>query len=130
MKADSRNLKQRGSVIVEMAVVLPVMLLLIIGGLDLTLMAQSKSNLNYVTGETARCMAQSCSGSAQAFAQQQAAGLGLHGNLSVTVTSSPPCPQPLGSPPCTATVTAVNSWTPISPFFRSTTLTSVATGVQ
>jgi Flp pilus assembly protein TadG len=125
-----RNSKKRGSVIVEMAVVLPIMLLLIIGGLDLTLMAQSKSNLNYITGETARCMAQSCAGSAQAYAQQEATGLGLHGNLTVTVTYSPPCPQPIGNPPCTATVTAANSWKPISPFFRPTTLTSVATGVQ
>src|SRR5271165_2483960 len=38
---------QRGSVLVEMAIVLPVLLLLILGGIDLDLMTTSKSALNY-----------------------------------------------------------------------------------
>ena len=45
---------------VEMALVLPVLLLLVIGGIDLDLMVSAKSALNYVASETARCMTQEC----------------------------------------------------------------------
>ena len=43
---------------VEMALVLPVLLLLVIGGIDLDLMVTAKSALNYVASEGARCMTQ------------------------------------------------------------------------
>jgi hypothetical protein len=125
---------QRGSVLVEMAIVLPVLLLLILGGIDLDLMTTSKSALNFVAGETARCMAENpgCQGPT-IFAQQQATGLGLNGVLRATAVPPNPCPQaanPPVPPPCTSMVTVTYTWTPISPFFHTTTLTSVATAVQ
>jgi Flp pilus assembly protein TadG len=130
-----RTANQRGSVLVEMAIVLPVLLLLILGGIDLDLMTTSKSGLNFVAGETARCMAQNplCQGPAT-FAQQQATGLGLNGRLNAISIPPTPCPQ-LPSPPppgptCSVTVTVTYGWTPLSPFFHPVTLTSVATSVQ
>jgi Flp pilus assembly protein TadG len=121
------NSKQRGSVLVEMAIVLPVLLLLILGGIDLDLMVTSKSALNYVASETARCAAHNPGCVPSAFAQVTATGLGLKGALSIS--ASPNCPPPTGSP-CTATVTASYSWSPLSPFFRPVTLTSTATAQQ
>ena len=111
---------QRGSVLVEMALVLPILLLLVIGGIDLDLMVTAKSALNYVAGEAARCGAQvspACSPSA--YVSQAAAGLGLNASK---VSSPPPC---VPGNPCMITLTY--QWTPISPFFKSTTLSSTAT---
>jgi len=119
--------RQRGSVMVEMALVLPVMLLLILGGIDLDLMVTAKSAVNYVASETARCAAHNTGCVPTTFAQDSATGLGLKGTLGVL--ASPNCPPPTGLP-CTATVTINYSWSPISPFFRSATLTSTATAQQ
>ena len=117
-----RRKAQRGSVMVEMALVLPILLLLVIGGIDLDLMVTAKSALNYVAGEAARCGAQVPGCSPSASAMNQAPGLGLKAaNVNVTLG---PC-GPALSNPCTVTVTYL--WAPISPFFKSTTLTSIAT---
>ena len=110
---------------VEMALVLPVMLLLILGGIDLNLMASAKSSLNYVAGEAARCGAQIvpvCSPSV--YVSQAAPGLGLKAsNVGPPVTTI--CGP--GVPGTSCQVTLTYQWTPISPFFRTTTLTSTAT---
>lgn len=122
--------RQRGSVLAEMAIVTPVLLLLILGGMDLSLMAGAKSNLDYVARTTAQCMVHNPSCQPQTFAAQLATGINLRGTLTVTA-SGPPCQLPTTPPAfCSVTVTAVNGWTPISPFFHTNTLTSVATGVQ
>ncbi len=129
-----RRKSQRGSVMVEMALVLPVLLLLVIGGIDLDLMVSAKSALNYVASETARCMTQNAACPSNT-AQTQAGNLGLNA-AKITATSVPstPCPAltafPPPNPPCTVTVTVNYAWTPISPFLRAATLTSVATSVQ
>jgi TadE-like protein len=126
----SKQHRQRGSVLVEMALVLPVLLLLVLGGMDLSLMTNSKSNLDYVARTTSQCMVHNPSCPPQTFAAQLATGVNLRGTLTVTA-SGPPCPLPAAPPvPCSVTVTAVDGWTPISPFFHTYTLTSVATSVQ
>jgi Flp pilus assembly protein TadG len=126
---------QRGSVMVEMAIVLPVLLLLIIGGIDLDLMVTAKSSLNYVAGQTAECMVHNARCPSTTFAQTQATGLGLKAsNISVSSVPAAPCPVlvtfPPPNPPCSVVVTVTYGWTPISPFLRAATLTSVATAVQ
>jgi Flp pilus assembly protein TadG len=121
--------RQRGSVMVEMALVLPVMLLLILGGIDLDLMVTAKSSLNYVAGETARCMARNPGCTPAAFGTAEGASLGLK-SAAITVTPlTANCPPPTGTP-CTAQAQVTYIWSPISPFFRSATLTSTATAQQ
>jgi Flp pilus assembly protein TadG len=121
MKVGDRK-AQRGSVLVEIALVLPVLLLIVLGGIDLDLMVSAKSALNFVAGEAARCGAQVLGCSPSASAMNNASGLGLKAsNVNVT---SPPCGPPLLNP-CTVTVTYL--WKPISPFFKSATLSSTAT---
>ncbi len=114
-----------------MALVLPLLLLLILGGIDIDLMVTSKSALNYVAGETAVCMAHNPGCVPATFAQTPATGLGLR-TASMTVTPlTPNCPAPVGVPtPCIATVTVVYAWKPISPFFRATSLTSTGSAQQ
>ncbi len=113
-------MKQRGSVLVEMAVVLPVLLLLIIGGIDLSLLTRTKANLDFIAGETARCMARTLGCNAQTFAQQEASGLGMIGTLTATATPLSGGQQQ---------VKATYAWLPISPFIKPVTLTSTGVGV-
>jgi hypothetical protein len=124
---------QRGSVLVEIALVLPVLLLIVLGGIDLDLMVTAKSALNYVASETARCMAQNSSCPSN-FPQTQAGGLGLNAShitpSSVPSTPCPPAPPTPPPVPCSVTVTVTYTWSPISPFFKAATLTSIATSVQ
>jgi Flp pilus assembly protein TadG len=114
--------KQRGSVILEMAFVLPILLLLILGGIDVTFQAMSKSSLNYVAEETARCVvrtpAQCPDG--QAYATQITNGLTVikTGPVGVTIV-----PQLGGA----KTVTVAVTWQPVSPFFTPRPLVSTAT---
>ena len=116
-----RQNAQRGSVLVEIALVLPVLLLIILGGIDLDLMVTSKSALNYVAGEGARCGAQTtppCSTSS--YVSQAAPGLGLNAS-GVRITSAP-C-----TPGTACQLQLTYQWNPISPFFKTTQLTSTAT---
>ena len=80
-----------------MALVLPVLLLLVLGGMDLSLMTNSKSNLDYVARTTSQCMVHNPSCPPQTFAAQLATGVNLRGTLTVTA-SGPPCPLPATSP--------------------------------
>jgi hypothetical protein len=103
---------QRGSVLVEMAAAVIILSMLILGGLDLNLAAQSKGNLAYVCRETAQCVHDDPSGycgqNPQGFAQSLADGIGLHAPVTVTAAS------------CGAncsTVTATMQTQPIGPFF-------------
>ena len=119
---------------VEMALVLPVMLLLILGGIDLDLMVTAKSAVNYVASQTAQCMVHDAGCTSTVFAQSQATSLGLKGPISASSVPPTPCPAlttfPPPNPPCSRVVTVIYTWTPISPFFATATLTSTATGVQ
>lgn len=113
-------MKQRGSVLIEMAIVLPILLLLVIGGIDLSLMTQSKANVDFVAGETARCMARTPGCNAQTFAQQESNGFGMNGTLTATAT-----PMPGGQ----YSVKVTYNWTPVSPFFKPATMTATEIGV-
>jgi hypothetical protein len=125
-----RQKTQRGSVMVEMALVLPVLLLLVIGGIDLDLMVTAKSALNYVAGQTAQCMAHNTGCTPSAFGVSEGTGLGLKG-ASLTVNPlTPNCPPAIPGTPCVAQVQVTYAWSPISPFFKSTTLTSTASAQQ
>jgi Flp pilus assembly protein TadG len=109
----------RGAVLLEVALTLPIFLLLILGGIDLNLMMSAKSSLDYVTVETARCVAEtpaSCP-SPSAYAQTLAHGVGINGTLSATVSATS----------SGATVNTTYAWQPVSPFFRQVTLTATAT---
>jgi hypothetical protein len=129
MKRD-RKTHQRGSVMVEMAIVLPVLLLLILGGIDLDLMITAKSSLNYVAGQTAECMAHNIGCAPSTFGVATGTGLGLK-SAAITVTPlTPNCPPAVPGTPCIAQVQVTYAWTPISPFFRSATLTTTATAQQ
>ena len=115
---------QRGSVLVEMALVLPMLLLIVLGGIDLNLMAGAKSALNYIAGEAARCGAQvntPCSPST--YVSQAAPGLGLKASSVGPPVTTICGPGVLGTS-CQVTITY--TWTPISPFFKAATLTSTA----
>ena len=129
----SEQKTQRGSVLVEIALVLPVLLLIVLGGIDLNLMVSAKSSLNYVAGQTAQCMAHNNQCAPATFGTSEGAGLGLkRGSITVTPLT-PNCPQIVaGVPPspCTAQVQVTYAWTPISPFFKSATLTSNAQAQQ
>ena len=121
---------QRGSVLVEIALVLPVLLLIVLGGIDLDLMVTAKSSLNYVAGQTAQCMAHNVGCAPDTFGKSEGVGLGLK-RASITVTPlSPNCPPAVPGTPCTAQVQVTYAWSPISPFFKSATLTSAATAQQ
>lgn len=76
--AAKQALRQRGSVLIEFALVLPVLLLLILGGFDLILAGNAKNNLDYVAEQTAKCMMHNPSNcpDPQSYASQLAAGIG------------------------------------------------------
>jgi hypothetical protein len=129
MKVGDRK-AQRGSVLVEIALVLPVLLLIVLGGIDLDLMVTAKSSLNYVAGQTAQCMAHNVGCVPATFGTSEGAGLGLkRGSITVTPLT-PNCPPAVPGTPCTAQVQVTYAWAPISPFFKSATLTSIATAQQ
>jgi Flp pilus assembly protein TadG len=107
--------QQRGAVILEAAFVFPILLLLVLGGLDLSLLARARSNVDYITQKSADCSAkQGCDPVALATANAQ--GLAMPGQLTVTVN------QP-------GDVTVTYSWAPIGPFISATTLQSEAKAV-
>jgi Flp pilus assembly protein TadG len=108
-----RTLKpQRGAVILEAAFVVPLLLMLILGGLDLTLLARARSNVDWIARQAASCSAtQGCD--VQALAASNAAGLSMPGALSVVINAP-------------GAVTVTYSWAPVGPFLSATTLTATA----
>jgi Flp pilus assembly protein TadG len=100
--------KQRGAVILEAAFVLPVFLLLILGGFDLTLLAHAKSNTDWIAEQSAVCSAkQGCD--PVALAQANATALSMPGNLNITVEAP-------------GDVIVTYGWAPIGPFMSATTI--------
>lgn len=101
-----------GSVLVEFALCLPLLLLLILGGIDLDIAAQAKQNLSYVVTASATCIdTPNCDPAA--LAQQNAAGLNLNAQyLTVTVNGK--------------TVTGAYAYQPFSPFLPVLNLSATA----
>jgi TadE-like protein len=107
---------QAGAVLLEAALVFPVLLLLILGGFDLTRLANAKSNNDWIAQKIADCTkAKTCAG-AQATAQNLASGFSMNPS-GITATAA-------GN-----TATVGYQWMPVSPFFPSAgvQLTSMAT---
>jgi hypothetical protein len=109
---------QRGSVLLEFALCLPVLLLLILGGLDLSLLASAKSSTNYIATTTAACLARTPANCAspQSYAQSLAQGLGLYGTIAASGSYQ--------------ALTVTYQWSPCSPFFSAATLTATASAIQ
>jgi Flp pilus assembly protein TadG len=115
--------KSKGSILIEFALIVPILLLLVLGGTDLLLATSAKSNLSYVAQATASCAAKTpppemCE-DLTSYANSLARGIGL--NASVTV--------PIITYPCPGCVTVELDVTtaPISPFFPAITLSATAT---
>jgi Flp pilus assembly protein TadG len=122
-RRSTKKTKSDGSVLLEFALIVPILLLLTLGGTDLLLATSAKSNLSYVAQATASCAAKipapdMCE-NLSAYANSVAHGVGL--NSPVTV--------PQITYPCAGCVTVqVNVTTaPISPFFPAIDLSAEAT---
>ncbi len=75
--------RQKGSALVEFAVVLPILVLLLLGGIDLIEASSTNSSLGYIAEETSRCIALNsalCASGAAPYAQQLARNLGMNAN--------------------------------------------------
>jgi Flp pilus assembly protein TadG len=115
--------KQSGQAIVEFAIMLPLLLLLLLGGADLLMAISAHQQVSYVAQETAQwCLSTvgvntPCTGApgqAQLFGTQ----LGLINASKVSAAAN-------GCAGCVS-VTATYSFVPIFPFFPSFTMTSTA----
>jgi Flp pilus assembly protein TadG len=116
---------QRGQALLEFALVLPILLLLMLGGAGLIMAYSARQDLHYVAQETAMCQAMNnsvagCVGNAQGYAQTIAQQIGLANWTTVNANSMPGC-----GGACTQ-VTATYTVSPIFPFFPSVNLTTTA----
>lgn len=107
-----------GSVLLEFALLLPVFLLLVLGGFDLILAGNAKNNLDYVAEQTASCLAHTpanCS-DPQGYASQLGQGVGLNVPVTITQNACNGC----------VSVTATATTQPVSPFFPALNLSATA----
>ena len=108
--------KQKGTALVEFALVLPVFLLLVLGAMDLSFCQMAKSNLNYLATQAANCSAKkSCN--VQGYVNDSALGLSMNPKA-ITVTQE-------GD-----TVTLSTTYRPIGPVFPKVALSATATAIQ
>lgn len=112
--AKGKWIHQRGSILLEFCLVLPIFLLLILGGFDLITLATAKSNVDWISQQVATCTKAATCPAAQVTAQSIAGGFGMN-TAAVTATAA-------GN---VATVGYL--WQGISPFFSPTQLQSTAT---
>jgi Flp pilus assembly protein TadG len=117
--AEGKRLRERGSAIVEFALILPLFLALILGGMDLFLCEMAKSNLSYIATQAANCGVTGCS--VQSYVNTAAPGLSLNPK-DITVKQSVPSKGEY-------TVTLDTQYKPIGPVFPSVALTASATSV-
>jgi Flp pilus assembly protein TadG len=114
---------QRGQALLEFALVLPILLLLMLGGAGLIMAYSARQDLHYVAQETAMCLAMnnpSCSGNAQGYAQTIAQQIGLANPTGVIASPGSSCGGACWQ------VTATYTVNPIFPFFPSVPLTTIA----
>jgi len=109
-----------GSILFEFALVMPIFLILILGGIDLVLATSAKSNLSYVAMQTAACRAQTPDNcrNFQGYATKLAADIGLNAPVAVTLDDA-----------CAGCVKVIASMTtiPVGPFFPAINFVSTAT---
>jgi Flp pilus assembly protein TadG len=114
---------ESGQAVIEFAIALPVLLLLILGGIDLSRMSSQWGTVQYVAQETSRCEAlsgEACKGkTAQAYAIDLASAASLPGAAATTAVASS-C-----GPNCVK-VTVDYQFKPVSPFLLHETLQAVA----
>lgn len=106
--------KQRGSVLLEAALVIPLFCALIFMGLDCVWAMQEKSTMIWLASQAATCSTMPTSCSPATLVANDAAGMSLNAaNLTLTMSGN------------TAMVSYVT--TPLTPLFPSLTLTASAT---
>jgi Flp pilus assembly protein TadG len=115
---------QHGQALIEFAMVIPVVVLLLLGGADLIMAFSAKQNVTYVAEETARCWAlrnTNCWPSGyQPYARSVASGLGLL-NSGTLAASSNGC-----GPNCASITVSYRAAPMFQGFFPSVALTSTA----
>lgn len=117
---------QRGQSLIEFAFILPIFLLLMLGGADLIMAYSAKQNVNYVAEESARCVAvgtnPSCTPSGVgAYALTLASGVGLP-TSDLTASSPNGCPNV-----APVIVTVTYTFKPVFPFFSTTPIVLTST---
>jgi Flp pilus assembly protein TadG len=117
--ADGKRLREKGVGLVEFALILPVFLALILGGMDLFLCEMTKSNLSYIATQAANCGVTGCN--VQNYVNTTAPGLSLNAK-DITVTQSKPIQGEYK-------VTLDTTYKPIGPVFPTVALTASATAV-
>lgn len=124
---------ERGAVAVELALVLPILLLLVMGIIEFSRAYNAKEVLQYAVREGARDLALGKTEAVAALTVSDRAGsLNDPAAIGITMTS---CPSPLpsltpGDPPPTASVTATYSLAYNVPFFSSGNWDLSATGTM
>jgi|ERR1700730_3111029 Flp pilus assembly protein TadG len=115
-----KKTKNDGSILFEFALVLPIFLILILGGVDLVLATSAKSNLSYVAIQTAACGAQTPKNCPilEDYAEKIARDIGM--NAPVTLDDQSAC---AGCVKVVARMTTI----PVGPFFPAINFASTAT---
>jgi Flp pilus assembly protein TadG len=117
--ADGKRLREKGIALMEFALILPIFLALILGGMDLFLCEMTKSNLNYIATQAANCGVTGCN--VQNYVDNAASGLSLRAK-NITVKQSVPAKGEY-------MVTLDTTYKPVGPVFPSVALTASATAV-
>ena len=120
-----RKSKQSGQAILEMAIILPVFVLLGMGMIDMQMCLQDVANVNYIVNEVARCQAiagnlcSSAPNTPRSYADLQARNLHMKTAYLTLVSAS------CGLNSCTATISfqyhALGIWFPGITFVRTGT---------
>jgi TadE-like protein len=106
--------KQRGAVLLELALAVPILLMLLLGSLDLLLALAANGDVHALANAGAACIVTPSCGNAVSFVQGAAAGLSLNASQ-LTVSQN-------GN-----SVTVVYGYQPVGPVFPSVILSATAT---
>jgi Flp pilus assembly protein TadG len=115
-----KKTKSNGSILFEFALVMPIFLILILGGVDLVLATAARSNLSYVAIQTAACGAQTPTNCPilEDYAEKIARDIGM--NAPVTLDKLSACAG------CVKVVVRMTT-IPVGPFFPAINFASTAT---
>ena len=118
--------KQKGQAILEMALILPVFVLLSLGMADIVWVLEKTANLEYIVNESARCEALNgipCTmQSYQDYARSLATNLRINDHNLTILT--PPCIEGVS-----CTVTGIYVFQPIGVYFPHVTIQRTGTAV-